>query len=810
MAGSAPTITTNNIIQAEGMSRRDNAPQPVISTQLTLQQAVHARRAEYTRPRNIKIKIGSWNVAGHKGVEKDLGAWFSGVAGVAEGLLGVHLDDEAEQHGNSKGREETTGHQEKRVNRRWFKKTTLPRHDRDDHAESEEISLYVLGLQEIVDINSATEALRPFADTSAAKKFKKVLANVLPKGYELVCEQQLIGLLLIIYAGPSIAPEIRSVSTTSVGTGLMGYMGNKGAVTARLVLGDTTRLVFVNSHMSAGTGKAEVERRNWDYSQIVSRTKFDPIVDSIGIAQAHGEQIGEEDVAFWFGDLNYRLEGIPPEDVRRLLMLHTRNEYEDGDLSQQTIDHEISDSHRHHLPRRRHKHEKTPSPGQSHQPFNFLSPNTLLSSSPSSNDSDGDFADPSTDPASLQATLDSLLPHDELSQQQKTGKAFADWREGKITFLPSFKYDVGKVGVYDTSEKKRGPSWCDRILYRTRGDRLTWQARLNEKSEAQKRDATLRAQGIDKAVKDEDMLFEYDPDADGEPNDQSEGPQEHSNRATSSPVALTTKDGCEDSIQILSYLSHMRVLSSDHKPLSAVFNLQYDAVVPELKKKVHQDVAREIDRAENEGRPMVTIVGDHGTDNNNLDHGGVNFRGVRYDDTKMRTITIANTGKVTAYFGFAARAVGSGDKMQTAPEWLHIRVDRQPVNNTATVQTGERVTGVWSECISNFYALDPGDACSVELVAGVQSIDLAHALNEGQLLEDVLILRVRDGRDHFLPVRGVWKHSSHGRALDAIIRIPEGGFRKLQHQQPHGSDKSSYGSTDSLVRASVSDPYYPG
>lgn len=47
----------------------------------------------------------------------------------------------------------------------------------------------------------------------------------------------------------------------------------------------------------------------------------------------------------------------------------------------------------------------------------------------------------------------------------------------------------------------------------------------------------------------------------------------------------------------------MRVLSSDHKPLDAVFKLQYDAVVPELKTAIHGEVAREIDRQENEGRP---------------------------------------------------------------------------------------------------------------------------------------------------------------------------------------------------------------
>jgi phosphatidylinositol-bisphosphatase len=53
-------------------------------------------------------------------------------------------------------------------------------------------------------------------------------------------------------------------------------------------------------------------------------------------------------------------------------------------------------------------------------------------------------------------------------------------------------------------------------------------------------------------------------------------------------------------------VAHQRVLSSDHKPLDAIFSFKYDAVVPELKSKIHQEVARELDRAENEGRPNVT------------------------------------------------------------------------------------------------------------------------------------------------------------------------------------------------------------
>ncbi len=61
-----------------------------------------------------------------------------------------------------------------------------------------------------------------------------------------------LGLLLLVYASPELAPTISSVSTVNVGTGLLGYLGNKGAVATRIVLGDTTKMVFVNCHLASG------------------------------------------------------------------------------------------------------------------------------------------------------------------------------------------------------------------------------------------------------------------------------------------------------------------------------------------------------------------------------------------------------------------------------------------------------------------------------------------------------------------------------------------------------------------------------
>ncbi|KAJ3024016.1 UNVERIFIED_CONTAM: hypothetical protein HDU68_008348 [Siphonaria sp. JEL0065] len=61
-----------------------------------------------------------------------------------------------------------------------------------------------------------------------------------------------------------------------------------------------------------------------------------------------------------------------------------------------------------------------------------------------------------------------LLEHDQLSIQLKTNAQFGlrTFNEGPLQFAPTFKYNI-KSNEYDTSEKKRVPAWCDRILYKS-------------------------------------------------------------------------------------------------------------------------------------------------------------------------------------------------------------------------------------------------------------------------------------------------------------------------------------------------------
>lgn len=69
-----------------------------------------------------------------------------------------------------------------------------------------------------------------------------------------------------------------------------------------------------------------------------------------------------------------------------------------------------------------------------------------------------------------QNNLPKLLERDQLlaSRRKNPGFRLRSFSEAPITFAPTYKYDVG-TDQYDTSEKKRSPAWCDRVLYRGLG-----------------------------------------------------------------------------------------------------------------------------------------------------------------------------------------------------------------------------------------------------------------------------------------------------------------------------------------------------
>jgi endonuclease/exonuclease/phosphatase family metal-dependent hydrolase len=66
-----------------------------------------------------------------------------------------------------------------------------------------------------------------------------------------------------------------------------------------------------------------------------------------------------------------------------------------------------------------------------------------------------------------QGNLTKLLERDQLLVSRRKNPIFRlrAFDELPLTFAPTYKYDVG-TDRYDTSEKRRSPAWCDRVLYR--------------------------------------------------------------------------------------------------------------------------------------------------------------------------------------------------------------------------------------------------------------------------------------------------------------------------------------------------------
>lgn len=308
---------------------------------------------------------------------------------------------------------------------------------------------------------------------------------------------------------------------------------------------------------------------------------------------------------------------------------------------------------------------------------------------------------------------------------------------------------------------------------------------MKEEENARKKDEEMMASGTDQAGEDEDILYDYDPDADG--INVHGDYDEYDEYDDVEAGVVITKEGFEDELRLEYYTAHQRVLSSDHKPLNAVFTLKYDAVVPELKAKVHAEVAKQLDKAENEGRPNVTVVVDQHNDTQSeqcedlyKEFEGVWFGDVRWGQSKHRSLTIANTSRVPATFNFIERPVGAGQTPGIAPKWLNMKMNDISLSSSSTISPPATV--------------EPGETASVELEIRIWDMSGVQALNEGvKSLDDILVLRVESGRDHFIPVRGNWLDTSLGRSIDKLIRIPEGGIRKLQHQRPDSSKTGGTG-----------------
>ncbi|GAB6030996.1 hypothetical protein CHUAL_007816 [Chamberlinius hualienensis] len=166
--------------------------------------------------------------------------------------------------------------------------------------------LYAVGFQEL---DLSKEAF-VFNDSPREAEWLHAVKNGLhpAEEYKLVKLVRLVGMMLVVFVQKQHYEHVSGVLAETVGTGIMGKLGNKGGVVVRLDF-HSTSMCFVNSHLAAHP--EEVERRNQDYMDICSRISFQSMTSP--------KAIKDHDQIFWLGDLNYRINKLESAELQNLL-----------------------------------------------------------------------------------------------------------------------------------------------------------------------------------------------------------------------------------------------------------------------------------------------------------------------------------------------------------------------------------------------------------------------------------------------------------------------------------------------------------
>ncbi|XP_051255782.1 synaptojanin-1 isoform X8 [Dicentrarchus labrax] len=233
---------------------------------------------KYTRPKQIRVCVGTWNVNG--------GKQFRSIA-FRNQTLNDWLLDAPKKAG----------------------------HPEFQDSKANPIDIFAIGFEEMVELNAGNIV-------SASTTNQKLWAAELQKNisrdhkYVLLASEQLVGVCLFVFIRPQHAPFIRDVAVDTVKTGMGGATGNKGGVAIRLLF-HTTSICFVCSHFAAG--QSQVKERNDDYNEITRRLTF-PM----------GRLLYSHDYVFWCGDFNYRIS-LPNEEVKDLIRQQNWDALTSGD-----------------------------------------------------------------------------------------------------------------------------------------------------------------------------------------------------------------------------------------------------------------------------------------------------------------------------------------------------------------------------------------------------------------------------------------------------------------------------------------------
>ena len=108
---------------------------------------------------------------------------------------------------------------------------------------------------------------------------------------------------LIIIVRKRLVPLISDVECMTLGCGISNSLGNKGAVSISMKVGQT-KLLCISCHLAAG--QSEVVKRSQDFEKIYNAMVLQHNANSPKVSPLNTPI----DNIIWVGDFNYRINGI--------------------------------------------------------------------------------------------------------------------------------------------------------------------------------------------------------------------------------------------------------------------------------------------------------------------------------------------------------------------------------------------------------------------------------------------------------------------------------------------------------------------
>ncbi|XP_024976397.1 type IV inositol polyphosphate 5-phosphatase 3-like isoform X1 [Cynara cardunculus var. scolymus] len=119
--------------------------------------------------------------------------------------------------------------------------------------------------------------------------------------YVRIVSKQMVGVFLTIWVRRSLRKHIQNVHVSTVGVGVMGYIGNKGSISVSMSIYQT-HFCFICTHLTSGERDVDAVKRNTDVNEIHRRTCFSSMSKA-----ACPRSIRDHERIIWLGDLNYRI-----------------------------------------------------------------------------------------------------------------------------------------------------------------------------------------------------------------------------------------------------------------------------------------------------------------------------------------------------------------------------------------------------------------------------------------------------------------------------------------------------------------------